>query len=140
MKSFFPTWKQADWDALSAPRAGYLRMVGDMNRAGVRILAGTDTPNPGMYPGFSLHAELALLVEAGLTPLQAIQAATRNAAEYLRASDSLGTIAQGKLADLLLLDANPLEDIRNTRRIAGLLYRGRYRDRAALQALLPPTP
>ena len=137
MRGFFPKWTKADWDALKAPAPGYLRMVGDMNRAGVRILAGTDTPNPGIYPGFSLHHELDLLVQAGLTPLQALQAATRNPAEYLHASDSLGTVTQGKVGDLLLLDANPLLDIRNTRRIAGLMYRGTWRDRAALDGLLP---
>ena len=137
MRTFFPNWKQADWDALKAPAPGYFRMVGDMNRAGVRILAGTDTPNPGTYPGFTLHHELELLVQAGLTPLQALQAATRNAADFLRASDSLGTVAPGKVADLVLLDANPLEAIGNTQRIAGVMLRGTYRNRAALDRLLP---
>ena len=137
MRSFFPKWTPADWDALKTPVAGYLRMVGDMNRAGVRILAGTDTPNPGTYPGFTLHRELELLVQAGLTPLQALQTATRNAAEFLRASDSLGTVAPGKVADLVLLDANPLEAIGNTQRIAGVMLRGTYRNRAALDGLLP---
>jgi imidazolonepropionase-like amidohydrolase len=137
VRAFFPTWKQADWDALGAGAPGYLRMTGDLYRAGVRLLAGTDTPNPGTYPGFTLHRELELLVEAGLSPLAALQTATRNPADYLGASDSLGTVAEGKVGDLLLLDANPLDDIRNTRRIAGLLYRGTYRDRSVLDQLLP---
>src|SRR5262249_9091040 len=88
-----------------------LEIVGAMNRAGVPILAGTDTLNPFCFPGFSLHDELALLTQAGLTPMQALQAATRNAAEYLGQLDSLGTIEPHKLADLVLLSANPLDDI-----------------------------
>lgn len=116
-------------------------MVGDLNRAGVGILAGTDTPNPGLYPGLSLHRELELMVEAGLTPMQALQTATRNAAVFLRATDSLGTIALGKAGDVVLLNANPLENISNTRRIAGVMLRGRYFDAAALTALMAaPTP
>jgi imidazolonepropionase-like amidohydrolase len=71
-----------------------------------------------------------------LTPLEALQTATLNPARYLGATDSLGTVGAGKVADLVLLDANPLDNISNTQRIAGVVYRGAYRDRAALQALL----
>ncbi|HXG92511.1 MAG TPA: amidohydrolase family protein [Blastocatellia bacterium] len=113
-----------------------LEMVGAMNRAGVDILAGTDTPNPYVFPGFSLHDELALLVKAGLTPMQALQAATRNAARYLGMLDSTGTIEQGKLADLVLLDANPLADINSTRKIQAVIVGGRLIDRAALDEML----
>jgi imidazolonepropionase-like amidohydrolase len=100
------------------------RLVGEMQRAGVGILAGTDTPNPYVYPGFALHDELELLVAAGLSPMEALEAATRNPALYLGMSDSLGTIAKGKVADLVLLDADPLTDIRNTRRIDAVVLAG----------------
>ena len=92
-------------------------LVGAMQHAGLDILAGTDTLNPYCFPGFSLHDELALLVQAGLTPMQALQAATRNAARFMGREHELGTIEPGKLADLVLLEANPLEAITNTRRI-----------------------
>jgi imidazolonepropionase-like amidohydrolase len=82
-----------------------LEVVGMMRRAGVRFIAGSDTANPYVFPGFSLHEELALLVQAGFTPMQALQSATRDAAQYLGRLDSLGTIEKGKMADLVLLDA-----------------------------------
>jgi Amidohydrolase family len=107
-----------------------------LNEAGVKILAGTDATQAFVYPGFSLHDELALLVASGLTPLQALRAATYNPAEYFGALDSLGTIATGKVADLVLLDANPLVDIRNTRRIAVVIANGRVFDSAARAQLL----
>jgi cytosine/adenosine deaminase-related metal-dependent hydrolase len=113
-----------------------LEVVGEMNRAGVGILAGTDVAAPYVLPGFSLHDELALLVRAGLTPVQALQAATHNPARFLAATDSLGSIERGKLADLVLLEANPLADIRNTKRIRGVVVNGRYLDHAALDVLL----
>lgn len=107
-----------------------------LRRAGVPILAGTDMPNPLVVPGFSLHDELALLVEAGLTPLESLRAATSRPAEYFGAADSLGSVSEGKLADLVLLDANPLADIRNTRRIDAVVLNGRYLDRGALDQLV----
>jgi cytosine/adenosine deaminase-related metal-dependent hydrolase len=103
---------------------------------GVRLLAGTDTPLPYVVPGFSLHDELALLVRAGLTPLQALRSATTMPPTVFGMRDSLGAIAPGQLADLVLLDANPLADIANTRRIRAVVANGRYFDRAALDALL----
>jgi len=110
--------------------------VGALGRAGVRLLAGTDAPMRNSPPGFGLHEELALLVQSGLSPLAALRAATYEPARYFDALDSLGTIAPGKLADLVLLDGDPLADIRNTRRIAAVLTRGRVYDRPALDALL----
>ena len=112
------------------------RLLAAMHEAGVPILAGTDVHNPYVYPGFSLHDELALLVEAGLPPLAALRAATLDPARFLGATDSLGTVAPGKLADLVLLDADPLQDIHNTTRIRAVVLNGRYLDRAALDALL----
>jgi hypothetical protein len=108
----------------------------ELKEAGVKLLAGTDMPQAFVYPGFSLHQELELLVRSGLTPLEALRTATYSPAEFLGALDSLGTVAQGKVADLLLLDANPLADIRNTRRIAVVIANGRVFDEAARAQLL----
>jgi tetratricopeptide (TPR) repeat protein len=107
-----------------------------MQRAGVELIAGTDVLNPFAFPGFSLHDELALLVEAGLTPLEALQAATVNAAEYLDQRAVGGTIEVGKTADLVVLDANPLDDIANTKRIASVVVDGRLIARGELDAML----
>lgn len=113
-----------------------LEMVGEMNRAGVPILAGTDTAaGVRVYPGFSLHEELALLVQAGLSPMQALQTATRNPGKFLGLADS-GTIAKGKRADLVLLDANPLDSIANTKKIRSVVLAGRYFSREDLDELL----
>ena len=113
-----------------------LDIVAGMQRAGVPILAGTDVGNPWLAAGFSIHDELALFVQAGMPPLAALQTATINPARYLGALDSLGTIAEGKIADLVLLDANPLDDIRNTRRIRAVIVNGGILTRAALDSLL----
>jgi imidazolonepropionase-like amidohydrolase len=113
-----------------------MKLVGLMYRAGVPILAGTDTMNPQCYPGFGIHDELALLVEAGLSPLAALQAATRNAAQFMGQLDRRGTIEVGKIADLVLLDADPLADIHNTSSIRAVLLNGRLYPRAALDAML----
>ncbi|MDP9095871.1 MAG: amidohydrolase family protein [Pseudomonadota bacterium] len=113
-----------------------LDMTLAMFRAGVPFMAGTDTAaGVHVFPGFSLHEELALFAQAGLTPLQALQTATSNPARFLGRSD-MGAIAAGQVADLVLLDANPLEDIGNTRRIRGVLLAGRYFDRPALDRML----
>ena len=113
-----------------------LKLVGLMDRAGVPILAGTDTMNPQCFPGFGLHDELALLVDAGLSPLAALQAATRNAAQFMGQLDHRGTIEVGKTADLVLLDKDPLADIHNTRSIQAVVLGGKLYPRAALDAML----
>jgi imidazolonepropionase-like amidohydrolase len=105
-----------------------------MHRARVPILSGTDLHNAYIYPGFSLHDELQLLVDSGLTPLDALRTATSNAASYLGLE--VGEVKPGKLADLVLLGGNPLEDIRHTRSIRGVVINGRYLDRKALDGLL----
>jgi len=112
-----------------------LELVGEMHRAGVGLLAGSDVLNPYCFPGFSLHDELEWLVKAGLPPMAALQAATRNPALFLGRQD-LGTVEAGKLADLALLDADPLEDIRNTRRIAAVVANGRLYSREAIADML----
>jgi imidazolonepropionase-like amidohydrolase len=111
-------------------------IVSAMQRAGVGILAGTDLGNPYLFPGFSLHDELAILVEAGLKPVEALQAATRNPARFLGREKELGTVQQGKLADLVLLDADPLADIHNTTKIRAVAANGRFYDRVALDRML----
>lgn len=103
-------------------------LVGRMERAGVPLLAGTDTGNPYLVPGFALHDELALLVDAGLTPMQALRAATARPASAFGLSGEVGTVEQGKRADLVVLDADPLADIRNTRRVHALVVDGRLID------------
>ena len=114
-----------------------LDMTLAMFRAGVPFMAGTDTAaGVHVFPGFSLHDELALFVRAGLTPMQALQTATRNPAEFMDRLADLGTVERGKLADLVLLDANPLDDIANTRKIRAVVLAGRYLDRVALDRLL----
>jgi imidazolonepropionase-like amidohydrolase len=114
-----------------------LEVVNAMHHAGIPFLAGTDTP-PGVYvfPGFSLHEELQRFVAAGFTPLEALQTATLNPAKFLGMEDRLGTIEKGKLADLVLLDANPLDDIRNTQKIEAVIENGRYLSRAELDKIL----
>jgi imidazolonepropionase-like amidohydrolase len=111
-------------------------LVGRLNRAGVPILAGSDCPNPFVYPGFSLHDELGLLVRSGLTPAEALRTATINPARFLGMTDSLGTVARGKIADLVLLDANPLTDIANTKRVRAVIQGGRLLNRDTLDAML----
>jgi imidazolonepropionase-like amidohydrolase len=114
--------------------------VRPMRDAGIHMLAGTDMGGVLLvYPGASLHHELELLVRAGLTPMEALVAATREPPRFLRLADSVGTIAPGKIADLVLLDADPLADIGNTRRIRAVVQAGRLLDRARLDVLLGQT-
>jgi len=132
--------KELDTDPVSYRRqfvAKELEMTLAMHRAGVPLMAGTDTA-AGVYviPGFSLHQELELFVKAGLTPMEALQTATLNPAKFLGRTRDLGTVAKGKFADLVLLDANPLADIRNTQKISAVVLGGRYFSRADLDGIL----
>lgn len=113
-----------------------IELVREMHRAKVSFMAGTDVPGAYTYPGFSLHDELALFVEVGFTPMEALQTATRNPAEFLGELDSSGTVERGKLANLVLLDADPLDDIGNTKRISAVILNGRYLSKEALQKML----
>jgi len=118
----FDMWMQR----IAALLDRYKKLVNDMHGAGVAFLAGTDMgPNTPIVPGAGLHDELDLLVQAGLTPMEALQSATRNPARYFGNLADMGTLETGKFADLVLLDANPLEDIRNTRKIRLVVLRGR---------------
>ncbi|MFH8902153.1 amidohydrolase family protein [Streptomyces coeruleorubidus] len=138
---YLPAWQVESWPdqlaALTGERtpeqdrqirrifAHRLRLVSELHGAGVRLAAGTDTGTGYLVPGFALHDELALLVAAGLTPAEALRAATRDAARTL-GLPAVGTVARGQAADLLVLDADPLRDIRNTRRIHGVVVDGRW--------------
>jgi Amidohydrolase family len=110
------------------------KFVGMCNRAGLKILAGTDGPGIGrLTAGFGLHHELALLVKAGLKPIEALQAATINAARALRKENGMGSLEPGKFADIVILNSDPLSDIHNTTKIDAVLLRGRMFDRTAFR-------
>lgn len=123
-------------DSGSAFAAWSFAMVEKLRDGDVKIMAGTDNPIGFLTPGFALHEELALLVEAGLTPMEALTAATLHPAQFMRLDDTMGTIEAGKLADLVLLDADPREDVRNTQSINMVIKDGRIFDRVALDGLL----
>ena len=111
-------------------------LVGQLHRAGVVILPGTDAPLRNSPPGFGLHSELALFARAGMTPFEALRAATLEPARFFGMLDSLGSVAPGKLADLVLLDADPLAEIGNARQVAAVIANGRLFDVPARRALL----
>jgi hypothetical protein len=132
----FRRWPPTEFELHRGLFAADKQMVGIMFRAGVPLLAGTDAMNPFCFPGFSLHDELALLVESGLTPIAALQAATIRPAEFLARTEEFGAIAPGKRANLVLLAADPLVDIHNTTQIQAVWFEGKYFDHAALDAIL----
>ncbi|MDX1394021.1 MAG: amidohydrolase family protein [Gemmatimonadota bacterium] len=123
-------------DELGRRYAAERDLAAHIHDAALPILAGSDAGDLFSLAGFSLHDELRLLVDAGLSPREAIYAATRGPAEFLGATDSLGTIAPGRVADLVLLYGNPLDDIRNTTTILAVVRDGRLYDRAALDDIL----
>ncbi len=116
-----PVETDAEWAAMFGHR---LRTVGEMHEHGVPIMTGTDTGTVAVYPGFSVHDELALLVEAGLSPMAALHAATAEPARFL--GTDTGRVAAGHAADLVVLDADPLLDITDTTAVSGVVVRGRY--------------
>ena len=132
----FRTLTAEDWANRKVMNRRQLEIIRLFHQEGARFLAGTDLSNPYIYPGFSLHEELALLVEAGLTPLDALRAATLGPAEFLGRGREAGTVEAGKVADLVLLDANPLDDITNTTRIRAVVAAGRLHDDRALADLV----
>ena len=123
----------------AALRAGYpgrRKILREMHKAGVPLLAGTDCSNPHTYAGFSLPTELELFVECGLTPAEALRTATLNPAKFFGEEKTAGTVEAGKRADLVLLDADPLEKVGNVRKVAGVVANGRYLPAAELRKML----
>jgi hypothetical protein len=112
------------------------KLVRGFRAAGVRMLIGTDALNTAVVPGFSMHDELNDLVAAGLTPYEALRAATANAAEFLGTADRVGTVTTGKRADLLLVEADPLKDVKNANRRAGVMFRGQWMTESNLRKML----
>ena len=140
-------WKQGRAESLANKTSGdfllrtklveaSLKAVGDMHATGIPMMAGTDSTAPNLVPGFALHDSIADMVHAGLTPMEALQAGTSKPAEFLNRTNEQGTIALGQRADLVLLDANPLADIHNTQKIHAVILKGKFLDRATLDALL----
>jgi imidazolonepropionase-like amidohydrolase len=115
-----------------------LKLARSMHQAGVQMMAGSDSLDPFNFPGPSLHGELQLLCEAGFTPLEALQAATSFPAHFLGADgeEGWGTIQPGKMADLVLLDANPIDSIANTKKISAVVINGKFLGRPELDQLL----
>jgi imidazolonepropionase-like amidohydrolase len=128
LRDFWPTYATSFRPETLESRKNEFRRYQDLTgllfRAGVPLLAGTDEPEPNIPPGFSLHEELDLLAESGLPPAAVLQAATINPARVLKREKDLGSVEEGKLADLVILDANPLEDIKNTRKIYRVIREG----------------
>jgi imidazolonepropionase-like amidohydrolase len=147
--AFVPPAMAKDWrdsfdDAEMKQRAGWLgrqasndwKLTGELHKAGVPLLVGSDSLDPFVFPGDSFHHELAELVRAGFAPMEAIQAATRGAARFLGREKDFGTVETGRAADLVLLSADPVENIANTRKIWAVIRNGGYYDRASLDTLL----
>ncbi|WP_263382026.1 amidohydrolase family protein [Granulicella arctica] len=129
-------WNNSDYQMARGIFGVDEKIVGGLYRAGVPLLAGTDAMNPYCLPGFSLHDELALMVDSGLSPLAALQTATINPARFLHRTSELGSVEAGKSADLVLLRADPLADIHNTTQIEAVWLHGQYFDHAAILGLL----
>ena len=115
-----------------------LRRTGELHAAGAPIAAGTDTPIGWSIPGYSLHTELEQYVEVGMTPLEALHSATVKPAEFFGLENEMGQIKAGFLADAVLLSANPMDDIRNTRSIEAVIHQGNLLSRAHLNQLVTP--
>ena len=126
----------ADWELVSRGRQNRIGLTRILHSAGVRLLVGTDTPNPFVIPGYSLHEELHNFVAAGFTPSAALAAATRDAPQFLGDLEESGTLESGKRANLLLLDADPSGSIENLRQITGVMVGGRWLPREELDRML----
>jgi imidazolonepropionase-like amidohydrolase len=128
--------KGTDYEKMLAPRL--LPIVKQLHLSKVKLLAGSDfgDKDAGITPGIDLHGELTLFTQAGLTPLEALQSATINPAECLGITDSIGTVEKGKIADLLLLNNNPLENVANLSKIHAVILNGKFLSRETLNAML----
>jgi hypothetical protein len=137
-------WRDSFDDVQMKQRAGWLgrqasndwKLTGELHKAGVPLLVGSDSLDPFVFPGDSFHHELAELVRAGFSPMEALQAATRGAALFLGREKDFGTVEAGRAADLVLLSADPVENIANTRKVWAVIRNGGYYDRATLDTLL----
>jgi imidazolonepropionase-like amidohydrolase len=125
-------WRKSEPGVPAPPWSRTVELTGQAHRTGVQLPLGTDSGNPAVFHGLAAHRELELLVRAGLTPLQALTAATAVAAAKVGAEDRLGTVQPGKEADLVVLGASPIEDIRNTRRVEMVVKRGELLNAAEL--------
>jgi imidazolonepropionase-like amidohydrolase len=140
-------WQTTTDEQLAAPKLEpdtafgdwSLFLTGRMHDKGIPIGAGTDAPLGLSVPGYSLHSELEMLVRAGLSPLEALQSATVRPAEYFSLQDEMGSIDVGKKADMVLLDANPLDDITNTKKISAVVTKGTLLTEEDLRALIEAT-
>jgi amidohydrolase family protein len=147
---YVPAWARKQWDpqelakdnppevvtALKRTLTRYIELVRIMHKENVQLLAGTDSPDPFDFPGFSLHEEFSLLAQAGLSAPEILRIATYYPAVFLGRTDKSGTVDKGKAADLVLLDANPLQDSGNLKKISGVVLHGRYLDREQLDKML----
>jgi imidazolonepropionase-like amidohydrolase len=136
IRKTWPELKDEDSEPYKSQIQGIYRLVELTTQTKVEVLAGTDTGDPWTIPGATLHDELEQLVAAGMAPHQALMAATIAPARFFEWDEEMGSIEKGKLADMVLLDANPLVDIRNTRKIAAVFARGKYYSRTRLDAML----
>jgi imidazolonepropionase-like amidohydrolase len=137
MPDSIPADADRNGNALFAKRVA---LVGAMHRAGVRLMPGTDAPLRNSPPGFGLHAELELFVQAGMTPLEVLRAATLEPAQYFGMADSSGAVATGMLADLVLIDADPLASVSSLRRVNAVIANGRVFERQEIERILAQRP
>jgi predicted amidohydrolase YtcJ len=113
-----------------------LSLIGKMNEKGVKFIAGTDFPNPYVFPGFSLHDELSLMVKGGMPMPDALRSATLNPSIFMNKRADFGSVEIGKIASLVLLNKNPLENIENTKTIEAVIVRGKVYNRKTLDLML----
>ena len=132
----FKDWTAEDYELWRRTFRKQTELILPMRRAGVEFLAGMDVLNPYCFPGFSLHDELELFVQAGLSPMEALQTATLNPARFLGQEKDLGTVEKGKIADLVLLNGNPLDDIGNSRKIDAVVTGGKLLPKAEIEKML----
>jgi imidazolonepropionase-like amidohydrolase len=128
-----------DWAAKRLGDTARAKITKALHDAGARLVVGTDTPHPFVVPGFSVHEELQNFVSVGLSPYEALKAATVDAAEFMGASGEFGVVRPGARADLVLLEDNPLADVKNASHIAGVMVRGRWLSKEHLQRDLDAT-
>jgi len=132
----FQSWNDADFREWQETYQFHLGLVKDMSEAGVKFLAGSDYPNPYTFPGFAIHDEMQLLVQGGMPELEALKTATFNPAVFMGKEKQFGSVEEGKTANLVLLNKNPLEAIKHTRSIEAVVLRGEFLDRQFLDGLL----